>query len=277
MRAPDLLTPAVEVAERSAPGRASQDRHLVLPHAVVVLDGATDPQEPEGRDGGWYAEQLGTVLRDVMTLPDAHPSRAVETAISEVVDQHALRPGRSPSATVAMAQWDNDVVTAYVLGDSAVIAIPHQGPTQMLTDRLRSVATDLRHRQHEHLAAGHGYDQQHVQTMHQFVRTERAHRNRPGGYWIAETDPGAARHGQTTTWSRPDLRALIVASDGAAAAVDRYGLFADWAEALRALDQRGAAALLADVEHIESQDPHGLSWPRSKPSDDKTLVVVRFR
>ena len=62
MRRPHVLTPRIEVATRPAPGRESQDRYLVLPYAVAVLDGASDPDEPYGRDGGWYAHQLSEAL-----------------------------------------------------------------------------------------------------------------------------------------------------------------------------------------------------------------------
>ena len=38
----------------------------------------------------------------------------------------------------------------------------------------------------------------------------------------------------------------------------------------------GPADFLARIEAAEQSDPDGRRWARSKPSDDKTLAIVRF-
>jgi len=65
--APPARLTRVRVAERSAGSQLSQDRTVLLPGAVAVLDGASTP-EPDDQDGGWYAGRLAEQL--AVRLPD---------------------------------------------------------------------------------------------------------------------------------------------------------------------------------------------------------------
>ena len=106
-----------------AGGSANQDRHVVLPHAVLVLDGAS-ADEPSGRDGGWYADRLGAALAGALTAaPEADLAETLEQAIATLVREHGLRPGTAPSSTVALVRWIDGVLDALVLGDAKVIAV----------------------------------------------------------------------------------------------------------------------------------------------------------
>ena len=276
MPAQDLLTPVVRVAARPRPGRkVSQDRHLVLPHAVVVLDGATDPAEPAGRDGGWYAERLGTALATTLT-PGRPPAEAVHDAIGAVTTAHGLVAGSSPSSTVAIAAWDGDTVHGYVLGDSVIAVRTETGAVDILTDqRLTRVGKAVRDRMRDRLVAGAGYDRLHEALVHDLITIERSHRNRPGGYPIAEAVPSVAHQGHHRTWRHVQVAALL--TDGASSAVDRYGMYSSWAAALEQLDRTGPDNFVDAVELADLADPHGQRFPRSKVGDDKTAVVMDFR
>ncbi|MGI6870438.1 hypothetical protein [Amycolatopsis sp. 3B14] len=244
----------IHVAERPGVGldgrpRPTEDRVVVLDRAVAVLDGATsaDPEQPSG---GWYAERLAAQLE--RELPgDLRP--ALARAIATVAREHGLRPGSSPSSTVAMLRWDDDRVDALVLADSPIVAFG-QSADVLADDRL----TTLRR-------AGRLRTQQAV----------RALRNRPGGFWVAEADPSAADHALTRSWPRAALDAVLLATDGVSCGVDEYGLFT-WPEALRLARARGVDAVLDSVRAAEDGDPDGTRWPRAKRHDDQALVLVEF-
>jgi hypothetical protein len=178
---------------------------------------------------------------------------------------------------VAAVRWSDATVEAYVLGDSTVAALLVDGSVDVVVDRrLSRVGTHLRAEYRRELAAGHGYDEAHAQRMRRLVEMERGSRNQPNGYRVAVADPDAAREGVPSSLPREDVHAVLLASDGAAAGVDSYSLFRDWTEVFDEVTRRGPASVLDGIVQAEELDPHGQRWPRSKPSDDKTLVVVRF-
>lgn len=162
----------------------------MLPHAVAVLDGATDPEEPYGRDGGWYAHSLTEALAPALAF-EADVAGAVAEAIATVASQRSLIPGRSPSSTLVVASWDDEQVQAYVLGDSSLIAVHTDDIVTVLTDRrLQQIGVEHRQRYRQRLTDGHGYDETHRALLRQLVHAEREHRNSDDGYWIAEAVPG---------------------------------------------------------------------------------------
>ena len=68
---------------------------------------------------------------------------------------------------------------------------------------------------------------------------------------------------------------LVLASDGFAALVDRYGALTPGGLVQAALD-RGLAALGVELRAIEAADADGQRHPRFKPSDDATALLLRL-
>jgi len=112
---------------------------------------------------------------------------------------------------------------------------------------------------------------EHEKAHRQYVESLRAHRNRPGGFWVASTKPDAAAQALTGSVPRTQLRAAAVLSDGASRLVDRFGL-ARWEEVLKTLDTLGPRELLRQVREAEMGDLDGSRWPRGKAHDDATAV-----
>jgi hypothetical protein len=109
--------------------------------------------------------------------------------------------------------WDGRAVDVLLLGDSAVVALTRTGEVlQVRGDRLRRVATDQRA---QNVMVGFGSGQR--DEWRQLVDAERAHRNRPDGYWIAEAVPEAAGH--AVRWPRSkrhdDKAIAVIDVDGA--------------------------------------------------------------
>jgi hypothetical protein len=100
---------------------------------------------------------------------------------------------------------------------------------------------------------------------------ELAARNVEGGYWIAATDPTAAHHALTGEVPLAEVRQVAVLSDGAARAVDAFGLY-DWPGALEVLRDSGPDELIRQVRAAEASDPTAARWPRNKISDDATVA-----
>lgn len=274
-----MRPPKIEVAERPGVGldgapRPSEDVVVVLPGAVVLLDGATslDPALPSG---GWYASRLAGELAGRLTgYPTTDLADLLAAAIKTVARDNSLTPGAAPSSTVAMVRWSETVVEGLVLADSPIVAFTADGPSPLVDSRIAELPRGSVYR--DRLAAGGGYGSDHVVALRTAAGAVGRLRNQEGGFWVAEADPDAAYYARRARWRRSDVSAVLMASDGVSCGVDTYGVFADWA-AVRALAaESGATAVLDAVREAESGDPHGTRWPRAKPHDDQAFVVVDF-
>ena len=245
--------PEVGVAEQAGVGvdgraRPSEDVVVVLPSAVILLDGATSAEQP----GGPYAVALAAQLAGRLTAaPEIDLADHLAGAIRAVARHHGYAPGAAPSSTVALARWDESVVEVLVLADSPVVAFHPDGSHTVVADnRLRDLRPIPRGRIGEY-------------------------RNREGGFWVAEALPAAARQAVRRQWGVDEVTDLVVASDGVACGVDDYGVLT-WPSVLDIAREAGPFAVLDAVRAAEDSDPHGVRWPRGKRHDDQALVWVDF-
>jgi hypothetical protein len=87
----------------------------------------------------------------------------------------------------------------------------------------------------------------------------------------ARASPEVAARARTGTIGLDGLRGIALLSDGATRITDLYGLVG-WPELLATVRDRGPRALIAEVRAAETGDAAGQRWPRTKISDDATLV-----
>lgn len=267
----------VSTATRKGDRRTNQDHAIVVDGALAVLDGATSwlPQNPD-QHGGWYARTLGAELTRLLPGHDHPLVDLLAEAIATIRDRHQLDPVRSPTSTVSILRWDDATLEALVLADSPVVVYPRSGePDVVHDDRLDTVAADQRRAYREHLRTGRRYGAEFEQLLAAVQTEEAAWRNRDGGYWIAGAVPDAARHALLQRWDAVDVARAVALTDGAAAGVTDYGTD-DWCTLGKALATAGPSAVVDAVHVLEAGDPDGLTWPRSKRHDDKTVALVQF-
>lgn len=267
----------VHTATLQGSGATNQDAVVVTDRAVAVLDGSTSwiPAEP-GRDGGWYSHELALRLSEHLDDPHRSLIEVMAEAIREMHDSYGLTPGVSPESTVTIARWDAERLELLLLCDSPAIVFLTSGDFVELHDRrLEHVSAEARAHYHELLATGAGYGSAVKATLAEIQQDERRHRNRPGGYWIAEATPEAAAQAITRSFPLEEVAAVLLLTDGASAAVHDYTQPPTWPDALAAIERDGPDAFLATVHALEKTDPDGQHWPRSKPHDDKTVALLR--
>ncbi|MBM7770549.1 hypothetical protein JOD54_000753 [Actinokineospora baliensis] len=268
--------PKIAVAEAAGVGlggeeRPSEDVVLVVPEAVLLLDGATSMRD-DLPSGGHYAGELAAQLAARLTAaPELDLADLLAGAIRSVARGNGYTPGDSPSSTVAIVRWDADVVEALVLADSPIVAFVPE-PDVVEDRRLRHVP---RGSYRDRLRGGGGYSADHVAAVRASARKTSALRNQEGGYWVAEAVPAAARQAIRRSWPREAVRSVVMASDGVSCGVDDYGLFG-WPEVLDLINEAGPMSVLDAVRDAELGDPQGTRWPRPKLHDDQALVAITF-
>lgn len=266
----------MQISYASDPGsmdKPNEDWFYASPELIVVLDGSTARTETGCRHGvAWYSQHLGEAIVNLAgkkLLVDV-----LADAISTVAALHPEcdlgNPG-TPSAAVAVAQLGNDL-DYLVLSDVTLVIDTAQGIEIVADPRVSSAAQPARSE-----AQSWPLDApERAPLVLQMKAGELAARNTPGGFWIAAADPRAAEHALTGSVKLSNVRRVAALSDGAASAVDRYGLLT-WASALDLLKSRGPSRLIEQVRSAEAKDPNAVRWPRMKRADDATVVFMEVR
>jgi len=221
------------------------------------------------------ARTIGRLAAELTDRPRDDLRAVLADAIAATAAAHDLRPGASPSSTVAILRWTDDEVDALVLADSPIVAFTTAG-SHLVEDARLAALPRGRGGYRDRLRAGGGYDADHVDALRASGRRFDSLRNTEGGFWVAEAAPEAAWQATTARWPRAQVHAALLASDGVSCGVDDYGLWPDWAAVRTQVREHGPAAAVAAVRAAEAADPHGTRWPRPKPQDDKSLVLVEF-
>lgn len=233
-------------ATRPAPGTDNDDTFVTGPRFAAVLDGCTDP----GRDSGcehdvpWLVAHLSGHLAAGLATEGAPLTDVLAQAIERTGADHPdcdLSNPDSPSSTVTIVREDDDRLEYLVLADSPLLLEHSDGRISHLVDD-----------QVDHLPS--------------YTFDAVAHwRNRPGGFWVASTDPDAAYHGVTGALPRDEVRRALLVTDGVSRLVDRYDW--SWDHLVTVATTSGPAAL---IDAVHSQDalvgaPEG-PWPDPMPA-----------
>jgi hypothetical protein len=271
----------VTFATEPAPGGAvNEDFIVVTDRVVILLDGASVPQglETGCRHGtAWYVARLGTqLLKQLTDQPDQALTDALACAIQTVTSLHADtcqldHPG-GPSAAVALLREADQTVDCLVLADTTILLDEPAGIQVISDDRLAQVAVTEHSAMHREATGSLSHQRRYAD----LVTELRRHRNQAEGYWVASSTPDAAYHALTGSIPRAELRRAALLSDGATRLADRFGILA-WPHLFDVLDREGPYPLIAQTREVESSDPEGRRWPRSKRHDDATAVLCRFR
>lgn len=264
-----------------SPDKPNEDAFAILPTLAVVADGATSP--PHLGDGcihgpAWYAQTLvGFVVGAHVLRPAAEPADLLAEAIERTTQAHSGtcdigHPG-SPSATVAMVTLSPDGMTRWlVLGDCTLVADPGPDLLVVSDDRLSNTSLAERAAVKEPGAASDPVA--YARLIDTLVLAQRAHRNRPGGFWVASTDPRAGYETPTGSWTgrTGHDQHISLFTDGASRIVDLYGMHT-WATAIKLLDIAGPIRLISELRALEDDDQVARRFPRVKLRDDATVLV----
>ena len=268
----------VTVSSTKGVGVENEDGAFIGPGAVVVLDGLSAPRDlPMACSHGtpWYVRQLGTRLVALMGDEDQPLAEVLRTAIGDVNSMHsstcALDEEAVPAATVVMLREGRDVIDYLVLSDS-VLVLDVAGSVEAVAD---TSVEDVAGPEMAAALAGPAGTPERAARVSELVAVQRGLRNRPGGYWVASTEPAAADHAITGSVPASNVSRAALLSDGASRLADLFHQLS-WEELLNVLDEAGPAELIAKTRAAEDSDPDGTRWARFKLGDDATAAYVRW-
>ena len=240
-----------------------------------MLDGVSSPDDMgSGCIHGvrWYVRELGAAL--LCELATAAGLRnCLSTAIEAVAASHAdtcdLAHTGTPSATVAIVREHERTWDFLVLSDTTIVFDCHTDLQVISDNSVETVAVAESHASR----ASHTGTAEHDERLHDLIAAQRRLRNTPDGYWLAGTQPEAAKHAIVGSIACTDVRRAAVLTDGAARLVELFHI-TDWNGLLDILNSGGPGQLLRQIRRAEASDPQGRRWPRYKPRDDATAAYL---
>jgi hypothetical protein len=266
-------------------GSVNEDRWGAIGDAVWVLDGATGLAEPRllpgPSDALWLVDQVDAGLKrqaGVAAVPADILRPIVRQAQAGFAGQ-ALRPDAPPadlpSAGLTMLRLRGSAMELSSLGDCRIVypgadGIPRCFGTSAVTaldDRLVEEVVRLQAR---------GLSREQIwRDVLPMIRRHRALVNLPGGYWVLDLSERGLEHIEIATVPAVSGAAFLLVSDGFYRLVDLYRRHS-YETLLAAALGRGLAPLHDELRAIEAADADCRRFPRLKPRDDATAVLVRL-
>ena len=252
-----------------------------------VIDGATniagrDYLEAGRGDVAWYASVLSARLQASaargMALADLHAAAAADAA-TLYRDLHARLPEppplyAQPMAALTIVRVSGSRGELYHLGDCPAFALGEDGGVRPLTHFVHSAAADESRARVEATQAAVGFSPKAVWADR--LTSLRARRDEQLSASLLEVSTpvaGAAFGGASASFELGGVAALVLMSDGFERFAVSYEL-GDDADMVRRAVERGPAPLLAELRAVEHADPDCRRFPRLKPSDDATCLVI---
>lgn len=273
-----------------AGGAANEDIAGAARHGSTdtawVLDGATGLAAREAvAEGATDAAWLACALSDGLTALDpagldareyfaAVIARVAARYQALVPDHAALPPYALPSAAGVWLCAAGDGFEIAYQGDC--VAVIEQGDAVRCLGTIDRTGSD--HRLREMVAARQAagpVEGKLLDAMGDELRRRRSRLNRPGGYWMLGVDPRAAAAMDCAAFKALPGTRVLLCSDGYWRLVDHFHRY-DAAGLLGASFERGPDALLDELRAVEAGDPDCRAFPRVKPMDDATALILRF-
>jgi len=263
----------------------NEDRATASPGAAWILDGATglSPQRlfPGPSDPAWFAETADALLARLTR--EGHDGlallRRLVAELQEACAAAALAPLADteielPSASLAVAQTVDADLQLLMLGDCKLLLRQRDGHVETfdessvapfdakLVDALRAMR-----------AGGKAPLSEITPRLTPLIRQNRLCKNRPGGYGVLTADAACLAFAETAHRPAAGVTHLLLATDGFYRLVDTYHMLTA-GELMEAALERGLAPLHAALRRLEESDLECLAFPRLKPRDDATALLV---
>ena len=179
-----------------------------------------------------------------------------------------------PAACLILLKRYDKAWRALRLGDSCLLARAGDGAHTILAASPNNAFDHLLAREAAKCRAAGAFD---VKSLLAEFRPQllqgRNMRNRPGGYSILEANEVSTQFVEYLDLGAP--QEILLCTDGYYRAVDHYELHTDETLIEASLGKEGTHRVLAQVRAVEASDLSCQKYPRFKPADDATAVMLR--
>ena len=253
--------------------------------AAWVFDGVTGINGRnylgDGSDARWLVNRAHARLLD-LAARDLPLEEVLAALVEGLVDDFARAAGAGdlpqdhdpPAACLILVKRYGTVWRALRLGDSCLLARAADGSHRIHAASPNNVLDHWLTREvRKRRDAGVLNMTALLAEFAPQLKQGRARRNTPGGYSILEASRDALAMPEFIELGRPEE--ILLCTDGYYRAVDHYGLHDD--QGLIDASAQGVDTVLAALRAAEASDPDCSRYPRFKPADDATALLLAAR
>lgn len=250
--------------------------------AAWIFDGVTGINKQhflgEGTDARWLVTRAHARISE-LAARDVPLSQLLEDLVAGLIDDFASvsadvelpRDYDPPAACLVLVKRYGATWQALRLGDSCLLARDGDGRHRIHAASPNNVLDHWLTREvRKRRDAGLLDIKALLAEFAPQLKEGRAKRNRPDGYSILEASRDALAMPEIIELGLPEQ--ILLCTDGYYRAVDHYGLYDD--EGLMQASAGDVSAVLAALRAAEAEDPDCLRFPRFKPADDATAVML---
>lgn len=254
-----------------------------------VLDGMTghraEPRTPGETEGQWYVEQLDEAFTQ-LTGSGASLASVARDAIAIVRDQfravtereHSDTPDSPAAAGVLVRRVQTadgpDEIEYLIIGDCTLVINKANTVVRVTDGRPAPREQEQIEAMQRAFDAGATTPAAARNRVEDVFVTNKRNLNTVGEYWMFSLDPEAVEHALIGTVPVSDEMDLHLMTDGFSSLIDTYHIYETWDAALCRLHSVGAETIVSEIRTAEDSDPMLRKYPRTKPSDDATLLSV---
>jgi hypothetical protein len=255
-------------------------------HLAWLLDGATGLSQerllPGDTDAQWLVSEACSFFE---RLTDCRPADQHLSALStflisrfQAARLRAPSPERLedvPSASLAFAVIEGQSLTIANIGDCRTLVRFPDGATRQFGDSPVSALDAQVVRRLVELQRcdrNASYPALKAELM-PLIRRNRLLKNQSNGYWVLEPRDSWLQYVQYFEAEAAPGTQVLVLSDGFYRLVDHYHFYTD-ESLLAAAVKDGLEALAQRLRQIEDEDPECRAYPRLKPRDDASALLL---
>jgi len=248
--------------------------------AAWILDGVTGINDraylPAASDAAWFVARACHHLSELAGGPSGLDRILAELVARLVTEQGNALEGKDipddydpPAACLVLVKKFGNVWRAARLGDSCLLARSADGDHRILTYSPNNAFDNwLAGEAGKRRATGMTGMKELLAAFRPQHLASRRRRNSDGGHSVLEAHRRALAFAERVDLGNPE--AILLCTDGYYRAVDHYRLLEN--ESL--LRRADVDVVLKAVREVEAADPECARYPRYKPADDATAVLL---
>ncbi|MEJ8548259.1 protein phosphatase 2C domain-containing protein [Brevibacillus borstelensis] len=279
----------MNVETLSIPGYSgnNEDSFLVNTRQQVfaVIDGVSSLVPFVSRTGETGGAMAAQIVRDhLATIGRDTDLPSVLLAANESLRDHMISEEVDLSqkealwgAAAAVVRLDQSHLHYAQTGDCMIFAVYADDTIRVLThlqvSHLEKVAME---KWEEGIRQGLITRTELIESVRHILVHNRYQANAPGGYGVLNGEPLSGDYLEYGRINRIGLKAVLLLTDGLFWPVARGEGSVGWEKTVRPILEKGLQTYTEELVLLEKNDPECIAYPRFKPADDKTGVVIHL-